>query len=88
MVLISAKSPCLLLIILVKLSMPFSFLLSLILQLKLEGVTSYFNVHSKNIEEYDKNDLPKIQITVEELLYDPPQEEYSARKIQMMDHWG
>ena len=85
---ISAKSPCLLLIILVKLSMPFRFLLSLILQLKLEGVTSYFNVHSKNIEECDKNDLPKIQITVEELLYDPPQEEYSARKTQMMDHWG
>ena len=51
-------------------------------------MTSYFDVHSLGIAEYENEDIPKIHLTDEEPPWDPSTNEYSARETQMLDHQG
>ena len=60
----------------------------LITTLQLYGVTSYFNVHSSNIAEYENEEIPEIHLTEDELPWDPSTNENSERVTQMTDHQG
>ena len=59
---------------------PFNTTQPLIIQLKLSGATSYFDVYSLSIAEYENEDIPKIHLTVEEPPWDLSTIEYSERK--------
>ena len=67
---------------------PFDAAHSLIIPSQLSGVTSYFDVYSPSVTEYEIDDNPKIHLTAEEPLWDPSTNEYSARETQMIDHQG
>ena len=58
----------------------------LIILLQLSRVTSYFDVYSPSITEYENDDIPKIQLTAEEPPWDPSNDEYSERETQMTNH--
>ena len=45
---------------------PFDATHSLIIMLQLNGVTSYFDLYSLSVAEYENEDIPKIHLTVEE----------------------
>ena len=45
---------------------PFGATHLLIIPLKLSGITSYFDVYSPSIAEYEDEDIPKIHLTAEE----------------------
>ena len=64
----------------------FDAALLLIILLQLSGVTSYFDVSSPSITEYESEHIPKIHLTVEELHWDPSTCEYSERETRMLDH--
>ena len=51
-----------------------------IILLKLSGVTSYFDVYSPSITEYESEEIPKIHLTAEEPPWDPLTVEYSERE--------
>ena len=51
-------------------------------------MTSYFDVYTPSIAEYENEDIPKIHLTAEELPWDPSTEEYSEREIWVLDHQG
>ena len=67
---------------------PFNAAHPLIIPLQLSGVTSYFDVYSPNVAEYEKNDIPNIHLTGEEHPWDPSTNEYSERETHMLDHQG
>ena len=67
---------------------PFNATHLLIILLQLSGVTSYFDVYSPSITEYENKDIPKIHLTALEPPWDPSRSEYSEREIQMLDHQG
>ena len=48
--------------------------------LHLSGVTSYFEVFSPSIADYEDEDIPKIHLTVEEPPWDPSTSEYSEQE--------
>ena len=54
-----------------------------IIILQLNGVTSYFNVYSPSIAEYENEETPKIHITAEEPPWEPSTKEYSECETQM-----
>ena len=58
----------------------------LIILLQLSGVTSYFDVNSLNVSEYENEDIPKIHLTAKEFPWDSLTNEYSERETQILDH--
>ena len=49
---------------------PFDAAHPLIIPLKLSSVTSYFDVYSSSITEYENDDIPKIHLTADEPPWD------------------
>ena len=60
----------------------------LIILLQLSSVTSYFDVYSPSIAEYENKDIPKIHLTAEEPPWGPSRKEYSESENRMLDHQG
>ena len=56
--------------------------------LQFSGVTSYFDVYSPSIADYEDEYIAKIHLTTEKYHWDPSTSEYSEREIQMLDHQG
>ena len=67
---------------------PFDATHPLIIPLQLCGVTSYFDVFSPSIAEYEDEDIPKIHLTAEESSWDLSASKYSQQETQMIDHQG
>ena len=59
---------------------PFYATQPLIIPLKLNGATSYFDVYSPSIAEYEDEDIPKIYLTAEESPWDPSTSGYSEQE--------
>ena len=55
----------------------------LIIMLQLSSVTSYFDVYSPSIAEYENKDIPKIHLTAEVPQWGP-----SESENRMLDHQG
>ena len=72
----------------IELTDPFDAAHLLTIPLQLSGVTSYFDVYSLSVAEYENEDIPKIHLTAEEPPWDPLTSEYSERETQMLDHQG
>ena len=51
-------------------------------------MTSYFDVYSLSVAEYENEEISKIHLTAEEPPLDPSTNEYSARQTQVLDHQG
>ena len=51
-------------------------------------MSSYFDVYSLSIAEYENEDIPMIHLTVEELPWDSSTNEYSERETHMLNHQG
>ena len=51
-------------------------------------MTSYFDVHSPSIAEYENENIPKIHLTAEETPWNPSMNEYSERETHMLHHQG
>ena len=64
----------------IELSDPFDAAHLLIILLQLIRVTSYFDVYSPSIAEFEKKDIPKIHFTAEEPPWDPSTNEYSEKE--------
>ena len=64
----------------IELDDPFDATHPLIIPLQLGRVTSYFGVYTPSVTEYEKDDIPKIHLTVEDSLWDPSTNEYSKRE--------
>ena len=62
---------------------PFDTSHLLIILLQLRSVTSYFDVFSPSIADYENEDIPKIHLTAEEPPWDP-----SMRETRILDHQG
>ena len=60
----------------------------LIIPLQWSGVTSYFDVYSPCIADYEKEDIPKIHLTAEEPPWDPSTNEYSERETLRLNCQG
>ena len=58
----------------------------LIIPLQLSGVTSFFDMYTPSIIEYENEDVPKIHLTAEEPPLDPSRKEYSERETCILDH--
>ena len=54
-----------------ELAHPFDAAQLLTILLQLSGVTSYFDIYSPSIAEYESDDIPKIHLTAEEPHFDP-----------------
>ena len=67
---------------------PFDSAHPLIILLKLSSVTSYFDVYSPGIVEYEHDNIPKIHLTVEEPPWDQSTSEYAEQETQMLHHQG
>ena len=67
---------------------PFNPIHLLIILLQVSGVTSYFDVYSSSVTEYENDDIPKIHLTAKKPPWDPSTSEYSERETQMIDHQG
>ena len=67
---------------------PFNAAHPLIIPLQSSSVTSYFDVYSPSVAQYENEDIPKILLTAEEPPWDPSTNEYSESKINMSDHQG
>ena len=65
---------------------PFNTAHLIIILLQLSSVTSYFDVYSPSVREYENEDIPKIHLTAEKNPWDPSTSEYSDRETQMLDH--
>ena len=60
---------------------PFHATNPLIILLKLSSITSYFDVYSPIIAEYEDEEIPKIHLTAEEPPWDPSTSENSEQEI-------
>ena len=65
---------------------PFDAVHPLIIPLQLSGATSYFDVYSSSIAEYENDYIPKIHLTAEEPPWVASTNEYSERETSMLDH--
>ena len=65
---------------------PFDAAHPFIIPLKLSGITSYFDVFSPTVTEYESEAIPKIHLIEEERPLDPSTNEYSEQETQMLDH--
>ena len=65
---------------------PFDTIHPLIMLLQLSRVTSYFDVFSPSVTEYENNDIPKIHFTAKEPPWDPAISLYSKKETHMLDH--
>ena len=70
----------------IELTDPFNAIHLLIIALQLSSVTSYFDVYTPNIAEYEDEDIPKIHLTAEEPPWVQSTNEYSKRETWMQDH--
>ena len=61
---------------------PFDATHPLIILLKLSSVTSYFDVFSPSITEYESEEIPKIHLTVEGPPWDPSTNEFSQQDTE------
>ena len=59
---------------------PFDATHPLIIPIKLSSVTSYFDMYSPSIADYEDEHIPKIHLTVEEPPWDPSTGEYLERE--------
>ena len=59
---------------------PFNATHSLIISLPFSRNTSYFDVYSPSVTEYENDNIPKIHLTAEEPPWDPSTNEYSERE--------
>ena len=59
---------------------PFNTAHPLIIPLQLSGVTSYFDVYSPSVTDYENDNIPKIHLTAEECPWDPLTSDYSERE--------
>ena len=60
---------------------PFNAAHQLIIMLQLSRVTSYFDVYSPSIAEYENDELPKIHLTAEEPPWDPSTNKNSKKRF-------
>ena len=60
----------------------------LIIPLQLSGVTSYFDMYSTSVTEYENDDILKIHLTAEEPPWDPSIIEYLEQDTCMLDYQG
>ena len=67
---------------------PFNAPHLLIILHQLSSVTSYFDVFSPSITDYEDGDIPTIHLTLEEPLWNPSTGKNSEQEIQMLDHRG
>ena len=65
---------------------PFNTAHPLIIPLQLSGVTSYFDVYSPSVAEYENEDIPKVHFTAEKLPCDSSTSEYSERETWILNH--
>ena len=65
---------------------PFNAAKPLMILLQLHGMTSYFDVCSPSIAEYEDEDIPKIHLTSEEPPWDLSTDKTSDRETRMLDH--
>ena len=65
---------------------PFHAVHPLIIPFQLSSVTSYFDVYSPSVAEYEDDNIPKIHLTAEEPPWDPLTNEYSERETCMLYH--
>ena len=91
MVCISVKSPSFWLSLsetthAIELVDPFNAAHLLIILLQLSSVTSYFDMCSPNVAEYENDDIPKIHLTADEPPWDLSTNEYSERESQILNH--
>ena len=61
---------------------------TLLILLQLCSATSYYDVYSPSISEYEDEDIPKIHLFDEKPLWDPSTKEYSEHETCMSDHQG
>ena len=59
---------------------------SLIILLKLSSLTSYFDVYSQSIADYENEEISKIHLTAKEPSWDLSREEYLERETHVLDH--
>ena len=59
---------------------PFDTAHPLIIPLQLSSATSYFDVYSTSIADYENEDIPMIHLTAEEPPWDPLTSEYSEKE--------
>ena len=60
----------------------------IIIPLKLNGVTSYFEVRKPTQEEYENQNILKIELMVEAPQWDPSSPEYSHQEQSMFNYRG
>ena len=58
----------------------------LVILLQLNSVTSYFDVYSLIVAEYEKGDIPKVHFTADEPPWDSSTSKYIEREICMLHH--
>ena len=56
----------------------------LTISLQLQGTTSYFDMHSQSITEYENEKVPKIYLAAEKPAWNPSTEEYSERHVRQI----
>ena len=64
----------------IELAKPFHDAHPLIIPLQLSGVTSYFDMYSLSVGEYENDHIPKIHLAAEEPPWDASMNEYSERE--------
>ena len=69
----------------IQVAYPFDAAYPLIIPLQLCSVTSYFDVYSLNIAEYENEDVLQIHLTAKKPPWDPLTNQYSEREICMLD---
>ena len=64
----------------IQLENPFNTTHTIIISLKLHGVTSYFKVRKLTWEEYENQNIIKIELMVEALPWDSSRADYSCKE--------
>ena len=67
---------------------PFDATHIIIIPLKLNRVTTYFKVRKPTWEEYEDQNIPKIELMVEAPPWDPSNPDYSQQEQSMFDYRG
>ena len=65
---------------------PFHAAHPLVILLRLSCVSSYFDVYSSCLTEYESDNIPKIHLTAKEFQWDSYTNEYSENDTRMLDH--
>ena len=65
---------------------PFDAAHPLIILFQLSSITSYFEVYSPSVTEYENKNIQKIHLNAEEPTWSPSPSEYLERETQMINH--